>query len=230
MSAVQLTNYNRIISSIDTQTEYEQSVAFYEANAAYQGTKGWFFSCDDLCTRNKKRMEIEKNKLADVRAVGYAQLSDAKAQAGIFSTIGVEEVKASFWDYFNKGAKFAKRQTMWDALFTGFRSVGRNESTSEYIMKMIMQTLMNFTLGLVMCLGIFILGLYSIIKSYQPDPVTAVAFFLVAGAAAFATVSTVIMGMFAGVGTAGFAVGKIIEQQQRLEGGPGGQRRHLHQQ
>ena len=40
---------------------------------------------------------------------------------------------------------------MYDALFTGMRSVGRNESTGEYLMKMVMQMLMNVSLGLVIC-------------------------------------------------------------------------------
>ena len=84
-------------------------------------------------------MERSLSNLNLVKSESNSRVSDAKAVAGIYSEIGVSEVRDSFWSYFNRGAKFAKRQTMYDALFTGFRSVGRNESTGEYLMKMVLQ-------------------------------------------------------------------------------------------
>ena len=230
LTAQQVQGYNKILATIDTEKEYDQSQNYHAANSAYRATKGWFWQCDDLCTRNYNRMSIEKAKLDEIRTEGYAILSEAKSQAGIFSTTGVEEVKSSFWAYFNKGATFAKRQTMYDAIFSGFRSMSRNESTSEYLMKMVMQAMFNFSIGLLICLVTFTLGLYSIIKSYQPDTITGLVFFFCAFAGAFATVTTVIGAMFGTVGGGAFMVAKAVEAQQRLEGGPGQQRRHLHQQ
>ena len=43
-------------------------------------------------------------------------MSDAKILAGLFSEVGVGEVTDSFWRYFASGKKFAKRQSMWDAM------------------------------------------------------------------------------------------------------------------
>ena len=149
--------------------------------------------------------------------------------------VGVGEARDSFWTYFAKGKAFAKRQTMWDALFTGFRSMGRNESIIEYAMKMVMQALMNFSIGLIMCLVIFIFGLYSIIKSYDVSLFEGLAFFIIASAAAFATVTTVLGGMFGGVAATGFALAKVAEANNTIQNDMGGsrasqQRRHLHQQ
>jgi hypothetical protein len=107
--------YNKIMNSIDLNAEFQASVRYAEAVSAYRATKGWF-SCDALCQRNKKKMEHASKVLNDIRQEGYARMSDAKNVAGLFSEIGVGEVKDSFWQYFTAGKSFAKRQSMWDIL------------------------------------------------------------------------------------------------------------------
>ncbi|GMH92096.1 hypothetical protein TL16_g12247 [Triparma laevis f. inornata] len=138
LSPQKIHQYDSIISSIDTSLEYEASQTYNQDYQVYYNSKGWF-SCDSFCQRNKAKMERSLANLNLVRAESTSRVSDAKAVAGIYSEIGVNEVKDSFWSYFSRGTKFAKRQTMYDALFTGFRSASRNESTSEYLMKMVMQ-------------------------------------------------------------------------------------------
>lgn len=105
--------YNRIMDTIDLQAEYAVSERYARALHNYRATKGWF-SCDGLCQRNKQRMEEAKLQLDDVRAEGHARMSDAKSIAGLWSEVGVGQVKDSFWSYFNQGKQFAKRQSMWD--------------------------------------------------------------------------------------------------------------------
>mmetsp|Transcript_23381 Transcript_23381/g.26907 ORF Transcript_23381/g.26907 Transcript_23381/m.26907 type:complete len:181 (+) Transcript_23381:135-677(+) len=173
-------------------------------------------------------MEHAKRDLGMIRAEGYNRMSDAKASAGIFSEVGVGEVKDSFWEYFQSGKQFAKRQTMWDALFTGMRSMGRDESMMEYVLKVLMNALINFSLGLIMALFIFIFGLWSIVKSYQPDPLTAVAFFLSASCAAFAFVSTFLFFMYGAAAGSVYGVAKLAEANMRIDNGQGGgQRRNM---
>jgi hypothetical protein len=108
-------DYNAIMDTIDLQAEFEASNRFAHADQAYRATKGWF-SCDSLCQRNKERMEIARFALDEVRKEGHARMSDAKAAAGLFSEIGVGEVKDKFWGHFAQGQQFAKRQSMWDAM------------------------------------------------------------------------------------------------------------------
>jgi len=134
LSSGQKSQYNSIMSSVDTTLEYEAAREYKEAQAIWYNSKGWF-SCDSFCQRNKSRMDAKKTTYDAVRAEGNARVSDAKAVAGVFSEVGVGEARDSFWEYFNRGAKFAKRQSMWDALFTGFRSMGRDESWGEYALK-----------------------------------------------------------------------------------------------
>ena len=115
LSLDQTKRYNHIMNTVDLEAEYQASSRYASAEQNYRATKGWF-SCDQLCQRNKRRMEDAERILKGVREEGNARMSDAKSVAGIFSEVGVDEVKDSFWNYFSKGKNFAKRQTMWDAL------------------------------------------------------------------------------------------------------------------
>jgi hypothetical protein len=117
---------------------------------------------------------------------------------------------------------------MWDALFMGFRKMGRDESWGEYALKMLLQILMNFSFGMIMTLGVFVFGLWGLIQSYQPSFLEGLTFFLLATAAGFATVATVLIGMFGTAGGAVFGVAKIAEAQMRLQQEGGGRRRNLH--
>ena len=132
--------YNKIMNTIDVQAEYDASNDFGRADQAYRATKGWF-SCDGLCQRNKKNMEDAKYRLDQIRKEGNVRMSDAKSVAGLFSEVGVGEVQDSFWSYFSAGKQFAKRQSMWDAMFMGMRSMGRDENMIEYGMKVLMVSL-----------------------------------------------------------------------------------------
>jgi hypothetical protein len=219
LSYEQSQRYNAIMNSIDVSAEHEASNRYAQASHAYRATKGWF-TCDHLCTRNKIRMDDAKAVLDSVRDEGYARMSDAKSVAGLFSEVGVGEVKDSFWQYFSSGKKFAKRQSMYDALFMGMRSMSRDESMMEYVMKMLIQFLLNMSMGMIGALFVFIMGLLSIIRSYQPNPIVAVIFFLGSACAAFAFVSTYLFAVFGAAaggvyGLAQVAVSRAqIEQQQ----------------
>lgn len=115
LTVEQSRRYNAIMDTVDVHAEYQASNKYAEALHAYRATKGWF-SCDHLCQRNKQRMERAQAQLEDVRREGYARMSDAKSVAGLFSEVGIDEVKESFWGYFDAGKKFAKRQSTWDAM------------------------------------------------------------------------------------------------------------------
>ena len=84
--------YNRIMNTIDLSAEMNASDRYYRAKYNYDRTKGWF-SCDAMCTKYKERMQLEKSILDEIRRDGNKKMSNAKATAGIFSEVGVEEVK-----------------------------------------------------------------------------------------------------------------------------------------
>ena len=214
----QATQYNRIMESIDLNAEYEASNRYAQAAHAYRATKGWF-SCDHVCQRNKKRMEHAEMVLDEIRKEGYARMSKAKNVAGLFSEVGVNEVKDSFWEYFTAGKQFAKRQSMWDVMFMGIRKMSRDESTLEYVLKVLLQVLINFSMGLIFALAIFIWGLWGIVKSYEPNPLTAVVFFIGASSAAFAFVSTYLFAIFGAAAGGVYGLAKVAESNARIENG-----------
>jgi hypothetical protein len=221
--------YNRIMSTIDLQAEFDASNDYWMANEAYRATKGWF-SCDGLCQRNKRRMEDARYKLDLIRKEGQARMSDAKATAGLFSEVGVGEIQDSFWSYFGNAKQFAKRQSMWDIMFMGLRSMGRNrdESMIEFGLRVLMQVLVNFSIGLVMALVMFVIGLWTIVKSYQPNPIVAVLGFVCAACAAFAFVTTYLIGIYGAAAGGVYGVLKLAEGNARIQNGRPGQQPYMH--
>ncbi|CAJ1950624.1 unnamed protein product [Cylindrotheca closterium] len=212
--------YNSIMQTIDLQAEFDASQDFFIADSAYRASKGWF-TCDGLCQRNKKRMEESKHRLDLIRKEGEARMSDAKSVAGLFSEVGVGEVQESFWGYFASGKQFAKRQSMWDAMFMSFRSMRRDEKFVEYALNVLMQVLVNFSMGLVMALVLFVIGLWSIVRSYQSNPLVAVVFFVAAACAAFSFVATYLIAIYGAAAGGVYGVLKVAEtnaRAQRIQG------------
>ena len=81
--------------------------------------------------------------------------------------------------------------------------------------RVLMQVLINFTMGLIMALMIFIFGLWSIIRSYQPSPIVAVAFFLCAACAAFSFVISYLLAIYGAAAGGLYGVAKLAETNQR---------------
>ena len=86
------------------------------------------------------------------------------------------------------------------------------------------QVLLNFSIGLVMALVMFVVGLWSIVRSYQPNPIVAVAFFVSASCAAFSFVTTYLFAIYGAAAGGVYGVLKIAEgnlqiQQQGNRGG-----------
>lgn len=100
----------------------------------------------------------------------------------------------------------------------------RDESFVEFALKMMMQVLINFSMGLVMAFFIFVFGLWSIVRSYQPNPFTAVVYFVSAVCAAFAFVSSYLLMLYGAAAGTIYGAAKLAESQRRLEGGGGGYR------
>jgi hypothetical protein len=107
--------YDAIMNTVDLRAEYDAASSYHAAHARYYHSKGWL-SCDAHCQHYKRISERKKREWDEVRAEGNARMSDARSVAGLWSEVGVDEVKESFWGYFQGGKDFARRQTMWDAM------------------------------------------------------------------------------------------------------------------
>ena len=216
LSREQRREYNQIMDSIDLQAEFEASQQYWGARQAYSATKGWF-SCDALCKRNKQRMEQAEKRLNAIRNEGNARMADAKRVAGVFSEIAVEETKETFWQYYHGAKQFAKRQSMWDLMFMGIRSMhrGRDESWIEFGLKVLLNLLINLSMGLIMALVFFVCNAFAIARSYSTNPITAVIFFVAASCAAFSFVASYLMAVFGAAAGSVYGLLKFAETSQR---------------
>ena len=76
---------------------------------------------------------------------------------------------------------------------------------------------------------IFIFGLWGIVRTYQPNPLTALFFFVTAACAAFAFVTTYLLALYGAAAGGVYGMAKMAETNMRLEGGRGrgGGRRYI---
>ena len=100
----------------------------------------------------------------------HARHSAALGSVGVWSEYGVEDVRNAFWESYNGGKESAKRATMFDVLFSSFRS--RDGGLVEILVSIVFSLLINFTLGFVFALFGFAFKLYSLIVAYQASLVS----------------------------------------------------------
>ena len=96
--------------------ERSAASAAARARADYAAARGWF-SCDAVCSAARSASEAREREWRALSDKTAAAVSAAKAELGLFSTAGVGEARDQFWQSFAGGTAYAKRATMWDALF-----------------------------------------------------------------------------------------------------------------
>jgi len=145
---------------------------------------------------------------------------EARSEVGIWSTIGVGEVRGLFWNAWERGKEHAKRWTMMDAIF--MMMPGERERTIVHvILQIIFQYVMNLSIGLISAMFIFLWNVGSLCYAYGEGLVSGVAFFLLV---AVTCVSVVGSYLFALGGTVAAGATYVVKQEQRRLAA-GGERR-----
>eukprot|EP00697_Spironema_sp_BW2_P016880 gnl/Spiro4/8383_TR4405_c0_g1_i1.p1 gnl/Spiro4/8383_TR4405_c0_g1~~gnl/Spiro4/8383_TR4405_c0_g1_i1.p1 ORF type:complete len:277 (+),score=66.87 gnl/Spiro4/8383_TR4405_c0_g1_i1:66-896(+) len=223
-----LTKYNEQMLSIDFDSLHQSYYDMVLADQRYYDAKGWFWQCDSRCQVLRSSSEAAHQRYDKLNAAVNAELAQAKSNLGVFSVQGVDETRSLFWQRFRSGTEFGKRQTLWDILFHSTRSLlqGSDESFLEFALRVVLNGIFNFTLGLIGGLVWFVCTLWGVISSFQPSWIESLVFFLcavLAGTAFVALVLTVLIG--GGVGTV-VAVG-YVALQRRIEAPERPERAHL---
>lgn len=236
--------YQDTLDQLPTKELMDSRAKAFQLEQVYRHSKGWFFSCDDVCTENYHRYKTAERQYNAMERSYMDGVKDAKSAVGLFSSYGTEEVRNVFWSTFTHGKAYAKRATMWDALWYGVGSMGRDEGILEYALRVVISLLMNFTFGLLMAFIGFVSNLWGVISSYRPDFITGLLFFALATIAAASFLVTWLLALLAG--TAGgvyvvtrVAVGNAVENARRQQereyylrgsgmGGPGASDRRTH--
>lgn len=193
---------------------------FYDSQTHFYNSRGWFYSCNtDDCKSRRSDMEIKKKTYDSLLKQEAAIIANAKGNLGLFSIFGVAETKEMFWNKFARGKAFATRQSMWDMIFLGINTMSREEKFIDYCLKVVMNVLINFTIGVCMAVMTFMWNLWSIIQSFNASFFDGLLFYILASMAAISFgISWLLCFYFATAGTT-YVAAKFIASSMRLEDG-----------
>lgn len=188
-----------------------------QAEERHYNLKGWFWACDNKCQKAKDKAGMAKAEVMRLQAKRDRIMTDARMEVGIWSTFGVKDVRNSFWSAWKSGKDFAARCTMMDSMFM-MMSSSREESAIAMILKVVMQYIVNLTMGLIGAFFFFMYNVYTLVCSYGEPALSGIAFFLLVLVAGMATVGTYLFGIFGTVAGGGLYLVKQAAKQQALNG------------
>ena len=173
---------------------------------------------------------MEKNNhLQGLLATERENMRTLKAKLGIFSTFGVTETRQVFNERFARGKKFAQRQSWWDAIFLGIGAMGRDEGLIEYLFRLLINMLFNFTIGMIGAVTSFIYSLIGIIQGYNTSFAVALPFFLLGSLAAVSFAMSWLVGLYLAAAGTVYVSATLIDPNLRIEGGRGrGRQERVH--
>jgi hypothetical protein len=87
--------------------------------AEYRASKGWLFQCHSVCRENKELAAEACTEMTRLQREYNKQVAGAKGHLGVFSTAGVSEARDLFWAKAAGGQAYARRATLYDAIFAG---------------------------------------------------------------------------------------------------------------
>eukprot|EP01026_Neomeris_dumetosa_P027641 TRINITY_DN22465_c0_g1_i10.p1 TRINITY_DN22465_c0_g1~~TRINITY_DN22465_c0_g1_i10.p1 ORF type:complete len:292 (-),score=26.52 TRINITY_DN22465_c0_g1_i10:389-1264(-) len=146
---------------------------------------------------------------------------EARGFLGLWSHQGVKDSKALFWQAFDQGKIFARRQTMWDAIFNILNS--REEDWMVRLVQLVLMAIVNFSTGMLLSLLLYLWRLPGLIWSYNAGWVSGVFFVSISFLGAAAVVASFLIALYGTGAVFVYAAAKNIESRGRL--GPGSQRR-----
>lgn len=222
-----LNEYTQLIEAVDLTTLDAAEESMHLTYHKYQRSRGWFWTCNSECQRYKATYERERKTYDILRRQSEKQIAHANSKLGIFSIHGVQKVRDLFWTRFNAGKRFATNQSKWDMLFIGFRAMGRDESFIEYIIQIIANMLMNFTIGVTGAALTFIYYLWGVISTFEPGPLVGGTFFILASIAAISFCFSWLLALYFSVAGTTYVAAKLIASNMRIEN-DGNVRRQLH--
>lgn len=196
-----------------------------EAEAVLYNSQVWFWrfrpEAREIVYKHQEVVAQKQAVVDELQAKKAEMLREANGYVGLWSEYGLQEVRERFWNAFEAGKVFATRQTFWQMFMSLLSS--RDEYFLTTLLQWVLTALINFTLGLLGSLFYFIFSLASMVYSYQPDPLSAIAFYVLSFIGGASLVATYLAGIY-GVAAGGILlVGKIAiknsiqyRQRQRL--------------
>lgn len=222
----QTSDFEKDLRRLDYAAVADADYDFRVAEQAYKAKKGWF-SCDSMCQDRKIQMEEAFRNLKYLEAENEKKLSNAKSKMGILSEVGVTETRELFWTRFGQGKQFASSRTKWDALFMGIGAMRRDENMISFLLRLLMTTLFNFTIGMFGAVIGFMWTLYSVIQSYQASFIVAFPYFILASLAALSFAMTFVIGIYGAAAGVVYVGAKAMASNLRLQGAGGARQQRV---
>jgi hypothetical protein len=219
--------YEKIVWEAEHIDKFGDAVAgLREAQADLYEAQVWFWRWrsphSEIVPKKLEVVAEHQAKVNELDAQRQELLRKANSVVGLWSEYGMQDVRQRFWTSFEGGKVFAKRQTFWQMFYTLFNT---KENVASIFLEWIMIALLNFTLGLIGSLFYFMFSLGNLIFSYNSDPFTGLAFFLISLLGGASVVATYLLGIY-GLGAGGvYVIGKVAlrgaaikyeEEQRRL--------------
>jgi len=177
-------SYMRQQAEVVDSRERDRSLAEWERlQQDYYSARGWFGACDERCARAYDRAQMARADVARATERRDGLLAEGRREVGIWSTFGVQDVRDCFWSAWKAGKAFAARMTMYDALLA---VGGRDESLASLALRLVLQYVVNLTMGLVGAFFIFVYNVYCLVLSYGSAALSGAAFLLLAVVAGLA--------------------------------------------
>lgn len=226
VNELQVQKYNAMLEQASRMDETGRKRAVQKLEKKqeiYYKKKGWFWQCDPECQTAYEQMQGAQAAVDKYEEMVQEQVNEARRKVGIWSSIGVQDVRNKFWSAWQTGKDMAMRHTMFDAFFMMMPG-SREETLLSVIAKLVMQYIINLTFGLICSLFIFLYTLYGLIISYGESMLSGLAFFLVVLIAGTATLATYLFAIYGTVLGGGYYLAK---QAALHDDARGGRRQHI---
>lgn len=219
VSSYQKVQYDEALVKVDRLQPEIESIweQARRSESDYRRSQGWFWQCNQVCQGYKAIYLSDKQQLDEIRSVERGLLMDAKQAVGVFSEYGVADTRYLYNEMFNRGQRFAKRQSMWDAVFMGMQAMGRDEHVISYALRVLMTVLLNFTLGLIGAFFGFLWNLSNLIVEYRASIWVAITYFLFAALAACSFSFAFLFGIYGAAAATVYVGGKFIVANMRIQ-------------
>ena len=104
-------------------------------------------------------------------------------------------------------------------LFVGITAMAKNESMSNYLIRLCMSMLFNFTIGIFGAVVAFIFNLYGLVQTYRVNIFTGLIFFFFAAISSIAFAMTWIIGLYIAAAGTVYVGSKMISNMRLEDGG-----------
>lgn len=217
--------YDQIHRQIDYSGLYDAEDSMLSARYDYERRKGWFWSCNDECQEYKKKYDSSARIFQKLNQEKIDTIREANSQIGILSTQGIRDTRDRFWQSFNGGKRFATRQSKWDAFFMGLGALQKNEKIGSYLLRVLINFVFNFSIGVFMALLQFWYTLWGLMVEYKASIMTCSVYLVGAILASLSFAASFLLILYIGAAGTVYVGAKVLSTSVRIENDP--DRNHL---